>query len=335
MNKEAKSKLFQYVGDISQVFYAKTYRFEGGKADGMRAVDISNGTGLSFTVYLDRAMDIGHLSYKGYNTSFISKCGVSSAKGFDGKGLGWLKTFTAGFLTTCGLTQVGSPCVSDGEELGLHGVITSIPAEEVSVNVNLDCEIPEIIIKGKMRQAVIFGENIWLTREIKVLYGKNRIYINDTVENRGDSTRPYMILYHFNMGYPLLDENVEITTSAEYLRPRDEEAKKGEATRTCSQIPVAGYSEQVFYYKSKAVDDKGSYAGIYNKKLGFGVKIWSKPDQLPNLVHWKNMGYGDYVMGLEPGNCFPEGREKQKEVGLETLEPMETAVQNLVVEIVE
>ncbi len=335
MNKEEKSKLFQYVGDVSQVFYAKSYRFEGGKADGMHAVDVSNGTGLLFTVYLDRAMDIGHLSFKGYNASFISKCGVTSAKNFDDKGLGWLKTFTAGFLTTCGLTQVGSPCKSDGEELGLHGVITSIPAEDVCIDIDLERSTPEITIKGRMRQGIIFGENLWLNREIKVKYGVNQIYINDFVENRGALERPYMMLYHFNIGYPLLDENVKLMTSAGYVRPRDEEAKSGEAMRENSEKPIPGYQEQVFYYKSKAVDDKGSFAGLYNEKLGFGIKIWSRPEQLPNLIQWKNMGYGDYVMGLEPGNCFPEGREEQKEYGLETLKPMESATQNLVIEIFE
>lgn len=40
-NKMSKSDLFKYTGDLSQVFYAKRYRLCGGRADGVRAVDIN------------------------------------------------------------------------------------------------------------------------------------------------------------------------------------------------------------------------------------------------------------------------------------------------------
>lgn len=122
-----KNELFKYTGDLSQVFYAKKYRFSGGKADGMLAVDINNGAGLQFTVLADRAMDIAALSYKGVNFSYIAKAGYAAPAFFDDKGDGFKKTFTAGFLTTCGLTQAGAPCESDGEQLGLHGALSSLP----------------------------------------------------------------------------------------------------------------------------------------------------------------------------------------------------------------
>jgi len=36
--------------------------------------------------------------------------------------LSWLRTAAGGLLMTCGLSQVGSPGVDGGEELGLHDV---------------------------------------------------------------------------------------------------------------------------------------------------------------------------------------------------------------------
>jgi len=330
----SKNDIFRYTGDVSQVFGTKQYIFAEGKARGMRGVDINNGSGLMFTVLPDRAMDISLLSYKGINFSYITKAGLAAPEYYDDKGLGWLKTFTAGFLTTCGLTQAGSPCESDGEILGQHGEISTVPAEEFCVETDLDAEVPEIRISGKLRTGRIFGDNIWVKREMKVRYGENRIYINDIVENRSGEKRPYMVLYHFNLGYPFLDENTEFVTNAGYVRPRDAEAVKGESWREGFQRPENGFKEQVFYYDSKAEPGMTCYAGLYNEQLGMGVNIHVKPEQLPKIIQWKTAAYGDYAQGIEPANCYPEGREKQKEYGLEYIEPFETKTQEIYVEIV-
>lgn len=329
----SKNDMYKYTGDLSQLFYARSYRLCGGKADGMRAVDVNNGAGLAFTVLADRAMDIGALSLNGVNYSYIGKAGYAAPAFFDDKGDGFKKTFTAGFLTTCGLTQAGAPCESDGERLGLHGTLSSLPAEDVSSEVNTDGEIPEIVLRGRMRYAYLFGYNVWLKREIRVRYGENSIYIKDTVENRDGNRCPYMILYHFNMGYPLLDEDAVFSTSAEFVRPRDAEAEKGAGERTTFSKPQLNFNEHVFYYRSAAVENGLCWAALRNDKLQKGVKIWTDPKQLPHIVQWKNPGYGDYVMGIEPANCYPEGREKQKEYGLDYIEPFGTRTQEIIVEI--
>lgn len=325
-----KNEIFRYTGDVSQVFYARPFTFDEGKARGMRGIEINNGSGLSFTVLPDRAMDIGLLSYKGVNFSYITKSGVTAPWYYDKRGLEWLNTFNGGFLTTCGLTQAGSPSFSDGEELGQHGDISTTQAENLCIDIDLDGEVPELIIKGSLRTGRLFGRNIWLHREYRIKYGENKIYMKDVVENRGDAMAPYMILYHYNLGYPLLDENIHYETNARYLRPRDTEAEKGVDWRTGFRKPEAGFKEQVFYYES--VGD-GCYAGIFNKKLDTGVRIFVNAKQLPNIIQWKNAGFGDYVMGIEPANCFPEGREKQKEYGLQFIDSLESKIQEITVEV--
>jgi len=324
-----KTDLIKYTGDLSQVFYARRFTFDEGRARGMRGIDVNNGAGLSFTVLPDRAMDIGLLSYKGVNFSYITKAGLSAPWHYDDRGAEWLKTFNGGFLTTCGLIQAGAPCVSEGVELGLHGDISATQAEELCVETVLGDE-PEILIKGKMRSGRLFGDNLWMTREYRIKAGGNRISIKDTIENRGDKSVPYMILYHFNIGYPLLDENTRFVTDSEYIRPRDDEAAKGIAWRSEFKKPQKGFSEQVFYYKSKG---EKCFAGVYNPSLETGIKLYVKAEQLPNIIQWKNAGWGDYVMGIEPANCYPEGREKQKEYGLVYLDSGKTAVQDIEIEV--
>ncbi|MEI6158107.1 MAG: DUF4432 family protein, partial [Atribacterota bacterium] len=39
----------------------------------------------------------------------------------------------------------------------------------------------------------------------------------------------------------------------------------------------------------------------------------------------KMLGESEYVLGMEPGNCYPEGRSKEREAGrLVTLKPGES-----------
>jgi len=44
--------------------------------------------------------------------------------------------------------------------------------------------------------------------------------------------------------------------------------------------------------------------------------------ELPHLVQWKMMGQGIYVVGLEPGNCWVQGRAHDRYSGvLQFLDP--------------
>ncbi|MDY3005090.1 MAG: aldose 1-epimerase family protein [Christensenella hongkongensis] len=330
----SKKEMYRYAGDLSQLFYARQYRLVGGRADGMRAVDVNNGAGLEFTVYVDRAMDIGRFSIHGDNCAYLSKAGMAAPAYYDDKMGGWLKTFNGGLLTTCGLTQVGQPCVDDGEELGLHGDISAAPAEDFCCEVDMDAEIPEIILRGKMRTAKIFGKSICMTREIRVKYGDNKVYLTDKVENLAATRQPYMVLYHMNMGYPLLDAGVKFETSGEYTGPYAEYPEENTKNRLIYPDVSDSGAEEVYYYKNKAEKDGMGYAGIYNEKLKKGIRIWTKPEQLDRFANWKNPYAGDYVMGVEPSNCFVGGREKERETGLKYIEPYEVKMQELIIEAI-
>ena len=60
------------------------------------------------------------------------------------------------------------------------------------------------------------------------------------------------------------------------------------------------------------------------------MKISYNADELKYFTQWKMMGEYEYVMGLEPGNCLPDGRRDMREKGvLEFLAPGEERVFNL------
>jgi hypothetical protein len=305
----------RYVGNLAQLAEAKEYRLCGGRAEGIRAVDVKNGEGLDFTVIADRCMDISQLSYKGYNFCFISPCGVVAPQYYDNRGIEFLRSFTAGFLTTCGLTAAGSPCTDDGQELGLHGRISNIPAENFSCATQIIEDNPAIRIKGTMKQARLFGENLTLTREIVCGGGINRIEIIDEIENSGYQQAPFMMIYHFNLGYPLLDENAVILIPAKSTIPRNEHAASALDQCMSFQNPQDDF-EEMCYYHDLACDSKGqTVVGLYNTALRLGVKIRFDKNILDHFIEWKMMAPGEYVLGLEPSNCHADGRDVERHEG--------------------
>ena len=155
----------RYVGHRDQLLKAKRIVLQDGKANNVSMIDVSNRSGMRFDVNISRGMDIPYLEYCGENFGFVSPCGVVAPEYFDDKELGFLKSFTAGFLTTCGLKMAGAPCEYQGKAYGLHGNISHTPAEEVCCEIVEDEEIPYIKITGKVRDAVLFGDKLVLKRE--------------------------------------------------------------------------------------------------------------------------------------------------------------------------
>ena len=306
-----------YIGHDSQVYGIEEHRLVGGKGDGMRLLEINNGKGAELTVVLDRCADISRLRYKGVNLSYFSPCGYVAPAYYDAAGANWLKSFTAGYLTTCGLQAVGSPCTDEGEELPLHGSIANMPAEQVYW---LE-EEGELVVYATIRDEGIFAPKLRMSREIRVSLRSNEFSIQDTIENTGDTRQPFEILYHMNMGYPMLDEDSILEIPSAEVLPRDEHAAEDIGNWMHMMKPEAGYVERCYYHK---FPDRNGKAGIYQPKLGKGLEITFDAEELDGFVEWKMMGVRDYVLGLECGNCYPDGRDVMRQTGmLKFLEPGE------------
>lgn len=298
-----------YIGHDSQLFGVEEHRLVGGKGDGMRLFQIKNGKGLEFTVSADRCADISRLSYKGDNFSYFSPCGYVAPAYYDGQGTGFLKSFTAGFLTTCGLRAVGSPCTDMGEDLPLHGTIGNTPAE----NVCAYTDEAAIHLYATVRDTAIFGPKLILKRHITCSLKENRITVEDTVTNQGDAPSPLMILYHMNMGYPLLSEYAKLKIPSVKVTPRDDHAAEDIDTWNKVLMPQTGFQEQCYYHTFSG--EETACASLYNPELKKGLKISFDPENLNCFTQWKMMGVKDYVMGLEPGNCYPDGRDVMRQQG--------------------
>ena len=311
----------KYIGHDSQIFGIEEHRLVGGKGDGLRLFEINNGRGLQITVSPDRTGDITRLRYKGINMSYMSPCGYVAPAYYDRVGTNWLNSFTAGFLTTCGLNGVGTPCNDQGEEIPLHGSIANTPCEQAYFYEETKNGTTDLVVKTITKDETIFGRKLRLFREIRVSTEENTFTITDTIENTGDKTEPFEILYHMNMGYPLLDEDSIITVPSHTVIPRDEHAAEDLENWMHMEQPTKGYQERCYYHKFHGGNTEVS---IEQPKLGTKLSMQFDSTSLDGFVEWKMMGIRDYVLGLECGNCYPDGRDVMRNTGmLKFLEPEE------------
>src|SRR5680860_249237 len=109
----------------SQLGGIETSIIDNGLGRGVRIAWINMGTGLRFKVVMDRGMDIADAFFNQHNLTWLSHGGIKAPEPFSNRGIGWLRTFGGGLLTTCGLSHTGGPESDSFGERGLHGNISN------------------------------------------------------------------------------------------------------------------------------------------------------------------------------------------------------------------
>lgn len=323
----------QYAGHIDQLFPVRRVRLTEGRAKGVALLEVENGSGLSFCINLSRGLDIPFLRYKGQNAGYLSPCGIVAPEYYDDKTAGFLKSFTAGFLTTAGIKYIGAPCEYNGISYGLHGHISHLPAEsfcyELAENNNAVC----LKAKGKISDAAIFEDKLSLERTFSCGYREKKFTIADRVTNEGYQRSRHMILYHFNIGYPLLCPDSLIHIPTKRVTPRTPHSRKGVSDWMKVHEPRPDYEEQCFYHELEGAD---ATVAVFNPRLGMGVAIQFDRSTLDHFVQWKMLGARDYVIGLEPCNATIDGIEDAVENGsLKYIGPQESVEHRITVKIID
>ncbi len=309
-----KEDVLSYVGDPLQIAGIRSFVYDNGKATGVRGVSVNTGAGVFFTLLPGRGMDIAEMYYRGIPLNFFSGTGITSPAYFEEPGLGWLRSFFAGLLTTCGITNSGAPSEDMGVDYGLHGRVSNAAAEDVCINQEWVGNDYEMEVKGKVREVSAMGENMLLTRRIKTKLGRKGFTLADVVENRGFEPQPLMLLYHMNFGFPLLSPSSRIVAPVIATTPRNEDAVKDRGVEECLEFsePIASYNEKVFFHDLGSDKEGNTFVSLVNKDLGDGnplaVVISFNKNELPEFTEWKMMRKGFYVVGLEPGVVTPAGR---------------------------
>ncbi len=307
-----------YIGNPEQLYTLRRLTVSEGKARGTQIIEVCTAGGLQLDILPDSGLDIGQARYKGINVAWMSKNGYDSPSAFIPYENNFLNTFPGGLLYTCGLRSAG-PANRDGDEFHpLHGRYHGIPAKQVCAAV----EDGEILISGTVRETALFGHVLELKRKIRIpIYGAG-VTVEDEITNLTPQDEEIMQIYHCNFGWPLLSEKARlILPEARKTVPRTEFAESGLDRQLKFDPPTDGEEERVFFQKM----ENDFRATLENRELNISMTMTWSGDTLPVLSQWRSMASGDYVLGLEPTNCYIMGRSDERENGtLPVLKAFET-----------
>ena len=319
-------ELRRRIGDVSQLVSTRAVRLADGDEDGVRAIDARASGGLSALILADRGLDLGPVWAAGHQVSWQSTTGAVHPAYFTEPT--WLRSFHGGLLTTCGLQNVGLPSVDQGTSHGLHGRISNIPARNVVHRVLEQDGRLVAEVSGEMRETDVFGSDLLLRRRIRLPMGERVVVVEDEVVNQGYAAVPVLILYHVNLGYPVVAEGSRLVAPPAEVIGRDERAQAAVAEHGDFPPPADGFAEYVYEHRLRDREAAEASISLANPTFeptgGIAATVTWDPRQLPRLWQWRMLGPGMYLTGLEPANCGLAGRAAEREAGtLPMLEPGE------------
>jgi hypothetical protein len=311
--------------------------YDDARRRGVRALQIRNARGLQLTLIPERGLDASELLYRGIPLTWYGPGNAAPAEGRDPSVDAFERTFFGGLVTTCGMDAYGAPGHDPWGSWPQHGHFNRTAADDVRSVADWDCDEPAIEVAAGIRQFQMFGAALRVERTWRIRIDANVVELQDRVTNDGGSREPHMVLYHCNAGYPLLGARAHWTLDADDARPRDEAAAAGLEHWADGAEPDADFAEQVFTHHPRAAADGWARATLRNADFesGTALTIAFRPEQLPGLFTWRMLGFGTYVMAVEPANCTTVGGrlDASDQATLPFIEPGETRIYNLRFEV--
>lgn len=271
------------INSLDQIAYVRRYTLTDGEASGIKVVEIYNGV-LRMLLNESKALDIMQLFHNGVNISYLSK------NAFTKRETTFLKRFEGGMLYTCGIDVIGGQVGYED-----HGSLHNIPA----LITRCECTEEKIIVEATIRDSELFGKNLVLKRRYETEVGSDTVTLSDTLVNEGYRTEDYSILYHVNIGYPMLDEGVKIVADTSNITPRNEWAKQNIDKAFLIEKPEDCKEETCYL-----LDLKRNEVSVVNEKLKRKFTLGFSGKPLKHFVEWKSMASGDYALGLEPSTSL-------------------------------
>lgn len=316
-------------GQLSAFGGVRLMELVDGPERGIRVLEFRTGTGLRFTVAVDRAMDIAEVEYRGVSMGWHGPSGLRHPALHEPEGeggFGWARSFT-GFLVTCGLDHILGPEEVDARHYGypgvrtvrhgLHGRIANIPARLTGYGETWEGDRCLLWAEGEVRQATTFGEHLVLVRRIEAELGGQEIRLTDRVENRGFAPTPHMFFYHVNLGAPLLAEGAryvapiaDVVWAAHEARYRDQGVGYAGVP-----APQDRFAEQVWQHETAADGQGWVPVALMNDRLGLGLQVATRKAQLPCLYQWQHFQAGAYALGIEPSTHHVLGNQVARDRG--------------------
>ncbi|GAB6164755.1 aldose 1-epimerase family protein [Thermostilla marina] len=294
-------------------------RLRGGLSDGVEVVGLDNGR-MQLTILPTRGMGVwqavvGDLRL-GWQAPTRGPVHPAFVPIWDPSGVGWLDGFDE-LVVRCGLESNGAPEFNPDGTLRypLHGKIANRPAHKVVAEV--DEETGTMAVIGEVDETRLFFTKLRLSTRIETRVGSTAFTIIDTVENLSAEPTDMELLYHINIGAPLLDPGSKVLLPIEKMAPRDATAVENAAEWDRYGPESPGLREAVFYFRPAAAESGETVALLHNSGADLGACVRFDVRQLPCFTLWKNRQavVDGYVTGLEPATNFPNTKSFEKEHG--------------------
>ena len=312
--------LLKKLGNIDQLAGIRETKLLRGRGEDIQLAEFYNAAGLRFSVVPDRCMDLWDLSYKGINLSFQSKNGLTSPQAYSAANGEFAEQWPGGMLVTCGLDNVGGHA-TEGGIFPTHGRTSHVPAKNFGTDTFWDGDNYILRAAGEVHQTKMFSRHLSIRRTIETGLNDKVIKMHDVITNFEAEDEPYMVLYHFNFGYPLLCADSCVKTSKATVKPLNDMSNDPNHMME----PVDGRGEELYFYTD--LEDRACGV-IYNEALELGAYIAWDTKNLPNFLEWKNMKSHDYVLGIEPCNTCGLNRDDAAKAGKIAILPAYSSVEN-------
>ncbi len=293
---------------------------QGGLSDGMEMVEVDNGR-MRLMLLPTRGMgvwkaELSESETLGWRSPVRGPVHPKFVPVSEPSGLGWLDGFDE-LVVRCGLDSNGAPAFDDLGRLQypLHGQIANRPAHYLEVTV--DDSARTITVRGMIDECRFHFQKLRLTASITTSFDSTSFTINDDVINFGGTPAIMQMLYHINVGEPLLKSGARIVAPIRALAPHDQAATAHVDSWDRVGPPVAGAPEQCFFFDLLAEKNGETQVLIKNLESNAGASVQFNTQMLPHFTVWKNMvaRADGYVTGLEPATNFPNGRPFEQEKG--------------------
>ncbi len=268
-----REELLARVGRLEQIAGIRLVEGGDGAERGVRLLRCWSGAGFDFEILVDRGFDIGGAWMGGRPLAWSSPVGLVGPWYCEPAGIGWFRGFPGGLVSTCGLDHT---------------------------------------LLGGADDATVFNYPHRAT-ETYGLHGRyTGLRITDTVTNIGPTPCPHMMLYHCNVGFPVVDAGSELVypsgpgtcvsaaSSPDYL----------ELTG-----PSADFVEECYEHDMRAGPDGLVGAAVVNRAIGLGVFQRYERSALPRHITWRQLGTVAYVVAMEPSTNRDAGRFDARQRG--------------------
>jgi len=324
----------RHAGMLSQFAGVRLMTLGDGVERDVRMLEFRTGSGLRLTVLIDRAFDIADCEYKGAAIGWHSPSGFRhpGLHEYEGEGgLGWLRSFS-GLLVTCGLDHILSMNTEIADHYhylsrktvssSIHGRVSTIPGRLTAYGEEWNGDECTLYCEGIVQQSAVFGEDLYLHRRIETKVGAKDFVIKDRVVNHGFYRTPHMLLYHVNVGHPVLAEGsryiAPIRHSVWASHAGDRYRKQGVGYQKIP-APQKNFYEQVWQHEMAADPDGRVPVALVNDSFdggrGIGFVVESNRRELPAHYEWQHFQEGQYTIGLEPSTNHVLGKPFAAERG--------------------